>query len=480
MSFSRSRNLDLACGFMCAAVLVAALMSLTRYPDSFDDEGLYAALGVHYVQTGIVQAPELTKAVPFDVSDGTCNREAPAVFGLVGKWAGYSLATARVISLVQILISAVLFFFVSALLGISGWLGALLFVSTERIFYAAHVFRPEASLVLVNTAFVLLIVLGYRRGALSEKMSFARGLLNAPLVMAHGNGLSTALINSAEILSGPLQGRKRFLRDGIVYFLGSSAAILVFYLVHVRDIGWSKLFEQLSLGNPQAQAKGGLWDTIMRDISIRWGRELIIVGNSAAAKVLRFYFYGVILATSIWSVVASPGIARRMALLSLGCFVAYIFVVQDKIDIHIAEMIPYFMASFIAWFVAARECFKQWTWLPSAAVLSILLTGLSLCVHHTVKYRGDSSPERNARPLNAFLARQTYRPRYETFVGRMEYWFMYRDAGKFVSLRYLSEHLPLSGGVIAIGDPSWYAKPLASCRIDYVDPGLNFSALTCP
>src|SRR5262249_38710187 len=156
-------------------LFLLSIASLTTFPPPFDDEGFYGAYGLGYAQTGKFASPAIPMVGPFENGNAWNPRLSAAIFGVFGVVGGHWLASARAVSFIFVWGAVALWYFISLELGVSGVLGALLFASAERITYAAHVFRPEAITVLLNSALVYLIV---RQGArpVSVKDSFQRGL----------------------------------------------------------------------------------------------------------------------------------------------------------------------------------------------------------------------------------------------------------------------------------------------------------------
>ena len=193
-----------AVNILSAAILVVllavSLNSLTTFPDSFADEGFYAQAGVALATTGTFKNFDLPDRPCFNAGDGIHPRLAATIFGLLGPVLGDSITTARAVSFAFVWIAVLLWLPITKALGAPPFLGALLFAASERVFWASHVFRPEAALILMNTVLILAI-LATERLKSKQTLYFGRGLLNAPLVLAHGNGLVSALVNTVDLLT---------------------------------------------------------------------------------------------------------------------------------------------------------------------------------------------------------------------------------------------------------------------------------------
>ena len=453
-----------------------SLHSLRTFPDSYDDEGFYAAYGVGYVTTGHFSSPSIQSAGPFALGNAWNSRVNATIFGAIGHFTGYSVETARSIPFILVWLATALWFFIARRLGISGWFGILLFASSERIFYASHVFRPESTLVFFNTLFVYLIVCFD-----AAKPAFLRGLLNGVFVLAHGTGLVTAILNSVEFgLRGLKTARVNWKPFGL-YAAASLIAIGMFYLVQIHDVGgWHMAQAQLGVFK-QYQIKTSLFDSIRNDIVLRWGTELVQVGNSILAKVLRWYFYGVVLVISAFSARRFTGLPRKLGLLSLGCVVTYMLVVPEKIDLQIAEMTPFFLAAVISWYVAiSKESVSRFAFM---VLVSLICAESALSLHHAIKYRGRTQTQETAAGLLTYLheLKPSLAGRKITFVGNMKYWFQFKEFGDFRGSRYIEELSPFHGIVVTIQLGAVVPDPdFAHCKFFSKDPTGSFVTYDCP
>ncbi|MGZ3689159.1 MAG: hypothetical protein ACXVBW_12715, partial [Bdellovibrionota bacterium] len=293
--------------------------------------------------------------------------------------------------------------------------------------------------------------------------------------VAHGNGLVSALLNSAVQLRTKLV----FRRLGI-YALGSVAAILIFYLVQIRDVGGWSVARQQFQGMNQYQVKGTLLSSIHADLTMRWGRELFEVGGGSAARVLRILYYIALFAISVFNIAFLRGRPRVFGILALACVAGYAVFVQDKIDIHISEMMPFLLVSVLAWFAELKE-----NRVAQLALTAIVLAGLSFCLHHSVAYIGPSSADRTIAAVDRYLAEKN--PSRPTFLGDMQYWFRYGRENPFVSAGFADHFTPLRGEIVVLMKRGRIPMELyqlktdvlASCRLVQADPDRLFSAYTC-
>ncbi len=450
-------------------LLIVSLSSLTTFPSPFDDEGLYASLGQGYATTGKFSSISADQTKPFEQGNGLGSRIPPVLFGYLGNVTGHNLATARAISFFLILLATFTWFFIGQSLGAGGLLASLLFFSTERVFYAAHVFRPEASLVLLNSVFILLVV---RYATASSKPTYAggRGVFNGLFMLAHGNGLVTAVINSLDILAYPAVPLKKKIPTWIWYALGTFLGAMLFYLIQIHDVGgWTSFRAQLA-SQPQYNANS-IFETLTRDLKIRWGRELVYVGTSGAAKVLRWIFYSSVLAVAAYKALTATQLLRRLSCWSLLCFFGYGILVADKIDIHISEMIPFFLAPVVAWQGKSKSAY-------SGALVSVLLAiGVTLSLHHGLKYRTHGEYKELAPAINDFLSKN---PAYKncTIYGEMQYWFEYHERGHFIGSRYFDKFPEPKGYVLAIDLPNPYFEK--KCTKEFERKEFLFAAYHCP
>lgn len=456
-----SAILKFACVVGLIFLFVISAASLTSFPTTFDDEGWYALAARNYAENGRYGYWSGTRPVPFDKGDALRSRVNPAAFLALGKIAGYSLKTARIVPFVWIWLSVFLWFFIARALGVPGAMGALLFAATERIFYSSHVFRPEAPLVFFTTLLLFAMVCAKRVGPL------ARGLLNSTFVLSHGDGIVAAIVNSVDIL------RQKKARVIALYVVASLAAVFLFYLVQMYDAGgWKAFFGQMHASS-QFHPKGGIAGVLWREIDSRWGLELVKVGGSVFAKLLRAFFYLATFSVATFSAVRLKGPARLLGAYALLCLFGFVVFVHDKNDIQIAEMVPFLVGAFLAW-VGTRNIRAK---IRMAGFLSVLGASLALSVHHGLAYRGPTSFDRNNAQTDRFL--DASKGRYKTVVGEAHFWFHFnKRSERFVYWREVESLPRLVGGVLFIGQSKTIAEDL-KCQTEYVDPDSIFTAAYC-
>ena len=468
---------NVASAVLLLALFLVSWYSLASFPDSFADEGSYGEAGFSLVTTGRFTPYDVIDGPAFRLGDGLRPHAVGALFGYVGKQFGYSLRTARTISFVMVWVAVLLWVPITKSFGLPPWLGALLFASSERVFWASHVFRPEATLVLVNTVLVFALVRG-GSGEASIPYWVGRGLLNGALVLAHGNGLVSAIINSVEALASCARRawRVRAVRLA-AYAAGGLLAVGAFYLIQVRPIGGWRVFLDQFAAAKQYLPREGVLGTVRRDLERRWGRELLVVGASLTGKILRGVWYATVLAATLWSALGPAGLARRLAVVGLGTVFGYTFLVHDRATIHIAEMIPFLCAAFLAWLGSTAP---EWARRSAAAVL--VMTGLSLCFHHGIKYRPyRTEPELTCAAIRGYLETRAARsqPPVRAVVGAASLWFWLKDVVPVVPRDRGLEGKTLDGNLIVACDPALLPW-LERCSLEYSDPDRRFAAYACP
>jgi hypothetical protein len=475
---------NIVSGALLLALFLVSWNSLLSFPDSFADEGYYGEAGFSLVSTGTFTPYNLPDTPAFRRGDGIHPHLVSGLFGYLGKELGYSLRTARTISFIMVWVAILLWLLITRSLGLTPLLGALLFASSERVFWASHVFRPEATLVLLNTVFVLLLVLV--PSAESRTRSWVgRGLLNGALVLAHGNGLVSACLNSLDALASCVgRARRERLVRLAAYGAGTLLAVGLFYLIQVKPIGgWGVFGDQLSAAG-QYLPRGGVLRMVRSDIEDRWGKELVVVGASRGGKVMRGAWYATVLGAALWSALGPAGLARRLGVMTLGTVVGYTFLVHDRIDIHIAEMIPFFCAAFLAWVSNASRAAGLRLRVAGVAVAVVLVSGLGLCLHHGLKYRPQvyrPAPELTSSAIRGFLDARAARsePPVRAVVGDENLWFSLRGVTAIVS-PYRAGTEPVSHGDVVVAVDPAKVPWLDRCARTSTDPGGTFAVYRCP
>jgi len=483
------KRLNLLSIFLIGSLICLSASSLTSFPEPFDDEGLYAGFSKNFSLTGNFNYPDYNTAPPFDTGNALVSPVITGLYGFLGPHFGFTLQNARVVSFILVWIAALFWFFICKLIGFNPWLGTLLFVSTERIFYASHVFRPEGSLVLGNVVLIFLLTAAFKKG-LNLPRAFILGLFNAFLVLAHGNGITSALLTSYVVVQNLFKRKFKATLSTLIYIIGSLGGIGIFYLAQLKSNGGFAAFRSQSM--PIEQYRKTLLEILKLDITDRWGRELIIVGGSNSAKLLRILFYLICFATIIYSLSRkkrsieskesfSDGIAHQAAQWALFIILAYMFVVWDKIDIHIAEMMPFFLFSFITWYEAHRTTTKAKFSLNNISLVILLIINLMLTVHHAIAYRPPTLTDKMVNELSVYVSTQTKIPSKDIkyYVGKMNIWFGIHDRLHVISHRFAWQHFPLSGGVI-VGVDSEGLEQLKKCQLLEKTPLPWFSLYRCP
>ena len=472
---------------LSAAILVVllavSLNSLTTFPDSFADEGFYAQAGLALATTGTFKNFDLPDRPCFKAGDGIHARLGAAVFGFLSRVSGESITTARAVSFAFVWIAVLLWLPITKALGAPPFLGALLFAASERVFWASHVFRPEAALILMNTVLILAIIMTERLKS-QQTLCFGRGLLNAPLVLAHGNGLVSALVNTVDLLTRRGQPKRpsSWVRVSL-YGVGSLLAVGLFYLVQVRPVGgWRVCAAQFQVA-AQYHLGSGLWDMLRSDLELRWGKELFVVGGSAAAKGLCLIWYAVIFVTAAHSAGWGRGQARRLALAAIGTVLGYTLLVRDRADIHIAEMVPFFVASFLAWLAAAWP-HPDRRRVASVATATLLIAGLGLCLHHAIRYRPQAYTPKSqlmARAIRDYLESPTGRalPTPRVVIGNDSLWFWLHDTGLVLPVRLVKNSAPRAATMIVV-EHSTKLPWLDRCVPNHADAERRFITYVCP
>ena len=441
------------------------------------DEGYYGEGGFALVTTGRFTPYAVLDLPVFQSGDGIRARAVSALFGHVGAYLGYSIRTARGISFVMVWVAVALWLPIARSLGVPPLLGALLFASSERVFWASHVFRPEATLVLANTVFVLALA---RAAAADSRAGYClgRGLLNGLFVLAHGDGLACAVVNSVDALASCARRtwRVRAVRLA-AYAAGALLALGAFYLIQVRPVGgWRVFFGQLAAAK-QYIPRTSVLGMVAEDVGKRWGRELFVVGASVTAKALRVAWYGTVFAALLWSALRTSGAARRIAVVGLGTVAAYTFLVHDRSDIHIAEMIPVLCGGFVAWLGGAAPRRVR-----AAAAAVIVAAGLALCLHHGIRYRSHpTEPERTCDSIRSYLEARAARREapVRAVIGEESLWFWLKDVVPVVAADTGLEGKAPEGVFVVAWDPAkllW----LGRCALEYSDPERRFATYSCP
>ncbi|MDZ4677691.1 MAG: hypothetical protein SGI74_09300 [Oligoflexia bacterium] len=470
------KHLNWICGVLLLILFFLSLKTLTTFPDLFDDEGLYAAFAQALGETGKTHYLGYAVEAPYTQGNALVTHFHTGLYACIAKLFGYTFTSARAVSFSLFLISVLLWGFISRRIGFPVFIGTFLFASTERLFHASHVFRPEISLIFINCLYLFLFT-NRPDAPLKPTTSFARGLFNSLFVIAHGNGIASVAINCYDMATRSFFTlKKHFLANGI-YYCGSIIAVGLFYFFQVSSIGWSDFVLQLKAQPVQHKT---FLELIQTDIVLRWGRELVVVGGSLVAKFMRAYFYIVIFFTAAYSVAKLTTQARQAGTMVFICVLAYVFLIRDKVDIHIAEMMPFFLFSFMLYFVTLQK--QKRSLLPGVLLVSLLLVNSFLTFHHVFKYAEKSIPEARVDILVNFLDQETIRPasEYKIFVGKLTYWFQLHDRMQMIHQRFLEQHLPFKGGVIATDDVLELPFLIKNCKIDYTDPSGIFRAFYCP
>ena len=257
----------------------------------------------------------------------------------------------------------------------------------------------------------------------------------------------------------------------------------LFYLVQVRPVGgWRVCAAQFQVAS-QYHLASGLWDMLRSDLELRWGRELFVVGGSAAAKGLRLIWYAVIFVTAAHSAGWGRGQARRLALAAIGTILGYTLLVHDRADIHIAEMVPFFLASFIAWLGA--------TWgqpsrrrVACAATAALLIVGLGLCLHHAIRYRPQAytpKPQLTAHAIRHYLESPAGRalPAPRVVIGNDSLWFWLHGTVPVLPVRLAKNSAPRAATMIVVGH-STKLPWLDRCMPNHADAERRFITYVCP
>ncbi|MEW6055595.1 MAG: hypothetical protein AB1540_03200 [Bdellovibrionota bacterium] len=470
----KNKSTQTAAFLALLALFFLSLNSLVTFPDSYDDEGFYGAYGLGYVTTGKFSSPSIQSAGPFALGNAWNSRVSAAIFGALGHLTGHSLATARSISFVLVWLAVFIWYFISRRLGISGWVGALFFASAERVFYSSHVFRPEATLVLMNTIFIYIVVRFQ-----DARLAFTRGLLNGGFVLAHGTGLVTAVLNTFDFGFAWLKALRKKPKPLGFYIVGSILAVAAFYFIQIHDVGGYKVAQEQLQVFKQYQIRTSILEAIKADIILRWGTELIEVGGSVLAKVFRWYFYLTVLLISAFSAWRFSGLPKRLGFLSLGCVFTYMVIVPDKIDIQIAEMIPFFVAAAISGLVAIRKSYSR---IAATLILcSLIAVEALISVHHAIKYRGPTGTQAVSAKLSRYLGetKALVGDQKITVIEDMRYWFEFKDRFDFRGSRYIQEFSPYHGVIVvarnAVGNPAF-----RHCKAILKDAEGYFVTYRCP
>jgi hypothetical protein len=479
-----TKGVNLASAALLGILFLVSLNSLASFPDSFADEGYYGDAGRSLVTTGMYTPDDMPDQPAYRLGDGIHPRIQAALFGYLGHAFGYSLAAARTISFVTVWCAVLLWLPISRSFGLPPFLAALAFASSERVFWASHVFRSEATLVLVNTVLVLAIA---RAASAEARTSYwvGRGLLNGALVLAHGNGVVSAIVNSTDALASCVRRAWRVRLARIAaYGAGALVALAAFYAVQVGPIGgWRAFSGQLASARQYVPHHGAL-GAIRADLEGRWGKELVVVGASPAAKLMRALWYATVLGAALWSIAGAAGLARKLGVMAFGTIVGYILLVHDKVDIHIAEMIPFFCAAFLSWLGMAEETGAGRRRVARIAAAVLIATGLGLCLHHGLKYRPQvyrPVPESTSAAVLGFLESREARsqPPVRAVVGNQSLWFWLRGAVPIVSTFRGRTGPALEGDVIVACDPAMLPW-LDRCSLAYSDPAHRFGLYRCP
>ncbi len=480
--FPAVRGVPVIAAVLLLVTFLLSLMSLTGFPPTWEDEGYYGMLGEGLARAGWCPEDQFLDADPFGDGDGCRSRIMASVFGYVGRVAGHSLATARAVAMAFSWAAILLWIPLGRRIGVDGFVAALLFAVTERVFWASHVLRPEPGLMLVTTAFLLLLAAEGERPP-GAAYGWTRGLLGGAFLAAHGNGLVAAVLNGADFVIGPWRrGVRRGRRWLLLAFVGGGlAGLLLFWVVQVAPVGgWRVFGEQLGYFTHYTGGTGPL-DLVRSEIGRRWRTELLVVGASDGAKVLRAGYYALTLAVAAWSAVRLSGTARRFGLLTLGSVAGYTFLVRDKVDVHIAGMVPFFTASTLAW--AAAVSAKGWRWRPRAAVAAAVAVGLALSWHHAIAYPSfrdvPQAAGRTAERALEVLARRRDQglPDVVRVVGPTQLWFWLHGAVPFSPTRHVEETDFGDGPVLLIGDAVHHVG-FARWSLERCGPGDRFVLAT--
>ena len=470
------RYLNFVCGILLLVLFYYSLKTLTTFPYPWDDEGLYAALGHTFGRTGKFFYPGYATQAPYTNGNALFSHFITGIYGILGRFSGYSLVTARSISFGLMWTALVLWALIAKRFNFPVFIACFLFAANERLFHASHVFRPEMSLALINTLF-LFIFFKKDEGLTRRKTAFIRGIFNSLFVIVHGNGIASVAVNCVDFAMKRFETLRQHLIRNLVYYAGSFFALFIFYLVQIRDVGWLDSYNQLSAQPVQHK---GFFELVKTDLSLRWRAELVVVGTSVFAKFMRGSFYLIILATALMSFFKTGGLPRRGSSLAFACFFSYMFLVHDKIDLHIAEMMPFFLLSFMMWFLSQKE--KHLKSLAVFLLCTLLTFSGLLSFHHVLKYDETSPAVLNSQLLTRFLDSEKgpAAKHYKTFVGTFNYWFDLHDTMTVIHERFAEQHVPFRGGVIAADDVLDMPFLLKNCTVDYTDPEKKFRAFTCP
>lgn len=478
------KGVNAVAGAALLVLFLLSLNSLTSYPPSFDDEGAYALAGHTLVADGVFLPHDRPLVGAFERGDGIRPRLISILFGRLGDALGHSLATARTVSFVLAWASAALFAGVARSLGAPALPAALALVSSERVFHASHVFRPEAALLAANVLFLLAVVRTSERGPTVAAAGF-RGVLNGLFVLTHGNGLVTALLNGGELLARKrLWCARRAVPVVASFAVGSVIAIWLFALVQVYPVGgWSVFFEQLRVCS-QYGPSDGLARLISAEVTDRWWTELCVIGESPAAKLLRVLVYAALAAAALRTSLSRDAVARRVGLLAMGCLVGFTLLVADKQHLHITEMMPFLLAPLLAWRWRLRgESVRDRT-MAATATIGVVVAGLLLSVHHAVVYRRQVQVQEHevaARAVTEFLSGQTTAGDARAWIvtGDADLWFWLGGKVEFLPVKMIPKEGAAPGRYVAVGVAASFPQ-LRRCAVEYRDEEGRFVYLRCP